>query len=283
MTPPGRPRFDLRTLRFLAGEAAFARGEAYQRGGQVEILALDPARVLARVAGTEDYRTEVTGSGTEIGGECSCPAFADRDFCKHMVAVALAANAAGDKPEAGDTFTRIRDHLKGLGIDALVEVVVELAERDPVLLRRLDLAAAADPADDGMLEARLRRAIDAATRTGGYVEYAEVRGWAEGVTAALDAVARLADGRRAGLALDLVGHATACIESALGDIDDCERPRQRAASSRARHPPGSGPGGGARSGAARGRLYAREMAEDTGGLRGGRGALCRGARRRGTR
>ena len=52
-----------------------ARGEAYYRDGRVEILDLDPSRVLAQVAGTEDYRTELTGRGEKIGGKCSCPAF----------------------------------------------------------------------------------------------------------------------------------------------------------------------------------------------------------------
>ena len=48
--------------------------------------------MLAQVAGTEDYRTELTGRGEDFDGECSCPAFEDWGFCKHMVATALAAN-----------------------------------------------------------------------------------------------------------------------------------------------------------------------------------------------
>ena len=114
MTAGDRPRFDIDALRYLAGEKTFARGEAYHRDGQVEILAVEPGRVLAQVVGTEDYRTELTGRGKEIGGECSCPAFEDWGFCKHMVAAALAANAAGSDAPAGgaSALARIRDHLK---------------------------------------------------------------------------------------------------------------------------------------------------------------------------
>src|SRR5712691_2500767 len=111
MNASDRPRFDIDALQALAGEKVFARGTAYHRDGQVEILLIEPGRVLAQVAGTEDYRTELTGRGKDIGGECSCPAFEDWGFCKHMVAAALTANAAGDDATgAAGALTRIRAH-----------------------------------------------------------------------------------------------------------------------------------------------------------------------------
>jgi uncharacterized Zn finger protein len=113
----GRPRFDISASQELAGEKAFARGSEYFQDGQVRILALEPDRVLAQVAGTDDYRTTLTGCGKTIGGECSCRAFEDRGFCKHMVAVALAANAAradGEKDGSG-ALGRIRAHLPQTG------------------------------------------------------------------------------------------------------------------------------------------------------------------------
>ena len=44
-------RFDLDALRDLAGDKVFVRGQAYHRDGQVEILAIEPERILAQVAG----------------------------------------------------------------------------------------------------------------------------------------------------------------------------------------------------------------------------------------
>jgi len=112
MTTRHRPRFDIDVLRELAGEKVFARGEAYYRDGQVEILAVEPGRVLAQVTGTEDYRTELKGNGEDVDGECSCPAWEDWGFCKHMVATALAANdLRADQPDGFGAFARIRDHL----------------------------------------------------------------------------------------------------------------------------------------------------------------------------
>lgn len=217
-------RFDTEALRDIAGEKVFARGEAYHRDGLVRILALEPKRVLAQVAGTGDYRTVLTGRGKTIGGECSCPAFEDWGFCKHMVATALAANAASEAGEAEDfgALARIRDHLKGKGVDALVAMIVDLAERDPALFRRLDMAAAAMNGDNKILEARLRKAIDSATRTRGFVDYREAAGWAADVDAALDTFAELAAGGRAALALTLAERAIDRIERAIEDIDDSD-------------------------------------------------------------
>ncbi|MGX5801837.1 SWIM zinc finger family protein [Bradyrhizobium sp. Arg314] len=94
-------RFDVAALRKLAGEKVFARGEAYHLNGHVEILSIDSWRALAQVAGSEEYRTEVTGRDFEIAGSCSCPAFGDTGFCKHMVAVALARNAENRRDGRG--------------------------------------------------------------------------------------------------------------------------------------------------------------------------------------
>jgi uncharacterized Zn finger protein len=217
-----RPRFDLAALRGRAGDAVFARGEAYWRDGQVQLLAIEPGRVLAEVAGTEDYRIALRGQGRTIDGECSCPAFSDWGFCKHMVATALAANAEEAEGAAEGALGRIREHLKGLGTDVLVEMILVLAERDPALFRKLELAAAATQADEKVLGARLRKAIDGATRTRGFVDYREAGGWAAGVESALEAVAALVPAGRATLALDLALHAIDRIEDAIEEIDDSD-------------------------------------------------------------
>lgn len=220
-----RLRFDVAALRTLAGDKVFARGEDYHRDGQVEILSVERGRVLAQVMGTEDYRTVLTGRGKTIGGECSCPAYSDWGFCKHMVATALTVNEAGDeeRAEAPTALDRIRAHLKQKGIDALVAMVVDLAERDAALFRKLDIAATASaPGDAKGLEKQLRRAIDGATRTRGFVDYGEAGGWAENVDAALDAVAQLATGRHAALAMKLADHAIDRIEGAIEAIDDSD-------------------------------------------------------------
>jgi uncharacterized Zn finger protein len=223
MRTNNRPRFDIDALRALAGETVFARGEAYHREGLVEILALERGRVLAQVTGNEDYRTVVTGRGSEIGGECSCPAFEDWGFCKHMVAATLAANAAGgDAAAEVGALSRIRNHLKTKSLDALVAMILDLAEQDPVLFRKLDMAAAALHDDDKKLAATLRKAIDSATRTSDFVDYRAAAGWAAGVDAALDTLVDLAAGERAGVILKVAERAIDRIERAAETIDDSD-------------------------------------------------------------
>ena len=223
MTTGNQPRFDLDVLRQSAGEKVFARGVAYHRDGQVEILLVEPDRVLAQVEGSENYRVEITGHGKNYGGECSCRAFADWGYCKHLVATAIAANdlSAGATDRAG-ALGRIRDHLTKKGVDALADLVLDLAMKDPALFRQLETAAALMHDDDKTLRARLRKAIDNATRTKGYVDYRKASNWAFEVATVLETVATLASGPRAALAAELAEYAFDRIMLASQSIDDSD-------------------------------------------------------------
>jgi uncharacterized Zn finger protein len=223
MKAKSRIRFDVDALRELAGAKVFARGEEYYSDGEVEILAIEPKRVLAQVSGTEDYRVELTGHGEDFGGECTCRAFEDWGFCKHLVATALAANDFRiEEADAGGAFARIREHLKEKGIDALVEMIANLAEHDLALFRRLDAAAAATHADDKTLAANLKKSIDNATRRSGFIDYRAAPDWAAGVDAMLDSIAGLLPGARAGIAFDLAEHAIDRIGQTFEQIDDSD-------------------------------------------------------------
>lgn len=214
-------RFDIDALKAFVGDKVFARGEAYCRDGLVTIIDTNPARVRAHVSGSENYRTTVTGRGADIGGDCSCPAFSDFGPCKHIAATALAAND-GAAESAGNALTRIRAHLATKDSAALVDILVDLAERDPAIFERLDLAAAASSGDDGTLETRLKKAVDSATRTGRFVDYRAAGGWAAEVDGALDALEAVAKGRTAPIAMRLALHAIGRIEKAIGHMDDSD-------------------------------------------------------------
>lgn len=217
-----RSRFDTDGLREHAGAKVFARGLEYFQDGAVDLLSVEPNRVHAMVLGSADYKVVLSGTAGQVEGHCTCPAFHDWGFCKHMVATALAANAAGEAGDAEPVLTRIREHLTSKGKAALVDMVIALAEQHPDLMRRLDMASAIVSADDKTLEARLRKGIDAATRTGTYVDYGEAQAWRDGVEAALDAVGDLARNGRAPLALKLVERAIERIEGAIEAIDDLD-------------------------------------------------------------
>lgn len=213
-------RFDIDAVRAFVGDKAFARGEAYWRDGLVSIIDMNVARVRAQVSGTETYRTIVTGSGAVIGGDCSCPAFSDFGPCKHIAATALAANDGAAK--GGGALTRIRAHLETKDSAALVDILVDLAERDPAIFQRLDLAAAASTVDAATLEARLKKAFDSATRTGRFIDYRAAGGWAAEVDSAFDALEAIAKGRTAPIAMRLTLYAIGRIEKAISHIDDSD-------------------------------------------------------------
>jgi hypothetical protein len=215
-------RFDFDAIRRQAGAKTFERGKEYFDDDCVEILSLEPKRVVALVAGTEDYRTVVTADGKEIDGECSCPAFGDFGFCKHMVAAALAANAAGDDSEAAGALPRVREHLQAKSKDQLVDMVLELAALQPELLRKLNTQAVMATADDATIGRRLKADIEKATRVDYYLDYRRAQRWQSEVDAALTAVADIATGPRAGLALKLLDYAIERIGGVFESIDDSD-------------------------------------------------------------
>jgi len=184
-----RPRFDVDALRDLVGSKVFSRGEAYWHDGLVELLTIGPKRVVAQVAGTEDYRVELLGSDPEA--------------------------------ESLDVFAGIRRYLNGKDILSLVEMIMDCAERDPILFRRLERATIATVGDEATLEARLGKMIDGATATNGFVDYSEAADWARGVDEALDTVAALSS-KHAGIAMALAMRAIDRIESAIDDMDDSD-------------------------------------------------------------
>lgn len=216
------PRFDIDALRRRVGDKAFARGEAYHHDDRVDLLSVEPNRVLAQVEGSEDYQVELHGRGKTFDGECSCPAFEDWGTCKHMVAVALAVNESGDDDSAG-AVSRIRDHLMKKKVDALVEMIIRIATQKPDFFRELDLeATAASPVGGKEIEASLKKVIDKATYIREYIDYRAALRWAAGVSAALDAVAKLVRGEQAAIALKLAEHAINQIGEAFEAVDDSD-------------------------------------------------------------
>ncbi|WP_145198289.1 SNF2-related protein [Planctomycetes bacterium Poly30] len=80
-------------LRPLVDAASRKRGEEYFESDLVSELEIDETSVAAYAHGTWRYEVEVDLGDKLYGGQCDCPAFEDRGPCKHMWAVALAADA----------------------------------------------------------------------------------------------------------------------------------------------------------------------------------------------
>ena len=90
-------------------ERTRVKGNRYFLGGAVRAIEGSDTHVTATVRGSEWYQVHLTRFGDEILASCGCPFFMDRnDFCKHIWAVILAADAEGfligDAPLTKDVY-----------------------------------------------------------------------------------------------------------------------------------------------------------------------------------
>ncbi|NJS14728.1 MAG: hypothetical protein HC788_09160 [Sphingopyxis sp.] len=141
--------FDEDALRKLAGDKAFARGRGYADHGHIALLSMNGLGVLAAAFGTSDYTVWLDRSAATISGNCSCPAYEDSGFCKHMVATALAVNGAGlqgDLPQ--DMIGQIAQSVAELDKIQLEKLVGEMATADWRTLRSLCFSLGIDWEDD---------------------------------------------------------------------------------------------------------------------------------------
>lgn len=164
-----------RMIMGLAGPRSFERGDLYAQQRRVKKLAVSASSASAMVHGTGRYRVELTlDGGGELAWACTCPVGIDGGFCKHCVAVALAARGGHDSevPDDAAAAVDVAAYVRELDHERLVELVCGLAANDELLDARLRLDAAR--ALTGATSPPLRPfkdAIDAAFVTGDYVDY----------------------------------------------------------------------------------------------------------------
>lgn len=131
MTSARHNLFDPDRLLQIAGEKAFKRGQDYADHGHIALLSVNDDGVLAAAFGTDDYTVWLKRSGSGISGHCSCPAYEDAGFCKHMVAAALVANVTG--PQGNDPPDRVGEiagRVAGLDRIQLEKLLLEMATAD---------------------------------------------------------------------------------------------------------------------------------------------------------
>ena len=215
--------FDEAMLRDAVGDATFSRGKAYWREGRVRFSQPNGQEIRATVKGSETYRVKLRKVGDRLVGSCTCPAFADMPVCKHMVAVALAANALPRKQDGNADIGEndlIAKFLGSLPRERLIAMILDLADRFPEAELSLDLAASSLMADDKTVLARFRGALAEAIDIDDFVDYADASEWASSVEEVLDAIELLVDQGRAGIAMTLVEEAIEDVGLASNMIDD---------------------------------------------------------------
>jgi uncharacterized Zn finger protein len=202
----------------LAGQTYFDRGEDYHRGGHVYDIVEHANVVVAKVAGTADYRVRLWVEGG-LAYSCDCPLGMDGEFCKHCVATGLAwleddypGRATGDSATMDD----VRDYLEDQEKDLLVGIVMEQAMQDERLRERLLLRASRV----GSLDlAAFHRAIDDAVDFDDYY-YGPPWEYARGMQNVVGAIEELLEEGLAAEVVELSEYALAKIEGTIGyDVD----------------------------------------------------------------
>lgn len=210
------------TIRRLAGERNFARGEAYFDQGRVRSMLTQRAGVKAIVQGTRRYSVRLTLQDGEIEHDCTCPIGDDGEFCKHCVAVALAWHAGGgadasDAPESPGE-DEVRAYLAGKDKDELVSMLIEQALEDERLWRRLTVRSA----PEATAPAVWKQAFDSAIQTADFVSYGEAHDYARDIDAVIDNLEEMLHGGKAARVVGLAEDAVQEIEEALDHVDDSE-------------------------------------------------------------
>ena len=135
-------------LKSLATTRSLARGEAYFKDGRVHGLTAHEGTCTATVRGQDDYFVTLRSTEHEIDYSCDCPIGLEGEFCKHLVAVGLAAlnlspgskgRPSNRKQTAGkyDLFAYLERQDK----DTLVDILAREATENRNLYDRLLLEA----------------------------------------------------------------------------------------------------------------------------------------------
>ncbi|WP_116947740.1 SWIM zinc finger family protein [Jiangella endophytica] len=114
-------------LHDLADSRTVERGRAYAERGHVVEVVENGDRLSAVVRGTDDYRVELVAA-TE-SWFCDCPVGVTGAFCKHCVAVAIAAARGGPRDDPDDTavdLARYDDEPADIDVTTLADEVAQV-------------------------------------------------------------------------------------------------------------------------------------------------------------
>lgn len=154
-----------------AGDLIYARGEDYVR--YVRGLRTTEFKAYASIQGKRVYTVELDWSDRLLDGFCTCPHHADGNFCKHLVAVGLAAIDSGrvTVDDASTTDNALHTVVQAMDVDQLRDLVLTLAQRDPGVRRMLEIRATTASGDDAQAKAEFEAYVRNTLTFRGYIDY----------------------------------------------------------------------------------------------------------------
>lgn len=218
-------------LEDLAGTTVFERGEAYFDAGAVARLRITDDKIKANVTGSTTYRVALRNAG-ELDADCTCPYAGEGNLCKHAVALGLAW-LSEQKPAKSsvktlakkrrrDPWQDIAQFLAVQSPETLIDLLLEVAQRDDRLYQSLLLKAERAQGGRGDIAAAFRHAIDDATHIHGFVDWREAASFAGDVDQLAQSMAELLQSDTAALLVELAEYAIERLEKAMEQVHDSD-------------------------------------------------------------
>lgn len=206
----------------MAGERVYARGEGYVR--YVRGLRTTGVKAYASIQAKNVYTVELDWSGSRLDGYCTCRHHADGNFCKHLVAVGLAAIDSG-RADVDDTTSEmgesgLEEILQSMNVDELRELVMTLALRDGAVRRMLEVRATAASGDDGPAQAEFEDYVRDSLMFRGFADYRESFVVAEVASEVLDELENHLNGGAAEVVRPALLYALTTLREITEQADD---------------------------------------------------------------
>lgn len=114
------PTLNRETILACTRETSFRRGEKYYREGRVTKFQKSGTSYTATVVGTENYKASL--DTITLAGDCDCYAFDGDVWCKHIVALALAAAEGEVRAEEAPQIKRRPGEARRAAAEQLIAI-----------------------------------------------------------------------------------------------------------------------------------------------------------------
>lgn len=222
-------------LRRMAEARSFEKGTAYFCEGRVTAIVEKKNGIAAKVRGSRPYWVQLWVERNALDYSCSCPIGTYGEFCKHCVALGLAwleqsasgagaaltesAHSKGKKSSV--TMQDVRTYLSAQKPSVLVDLLLEHAEQDEILRRRLMLLAATKTGNGPDIITYMQ-AIEDAIIPDGFVEYEEMYDYERSVDQVVESLEDLLKEGHTASVVELAEHALRSVEKAIESVDDSD-------------------------------------------------------------
>lgn len=207
------------SLRSLAGDKAYQRGERYFAEGRVRVLQRSANAVDGEVVGTHTYRSSLAWAGGHISYACDCPVGDEGDCCKHVVALSLAVEQATGR-RAAMVKTAVSDlsgFLHGQPAAWLADTLLALTRDFPEIQRRLQIQQQLAGAVD---TAALKKSISSLLGRARFMDYRQSREYAHKLQELSGLFRQLLAAGKVGVCVPLCEYALERLFSIYGQSDD---------------------------------------------------------------